>query len=1056
MDKKNIKVLVAINNKTVQEEIVNILGKKKDFEIETAVDSPSALQVIKSPDRYDAVVIDDSFEKKNKQLKLLKKIKKDYPDIEIILIATSGDESDFEAFKKASIRCFSIPLRFEELSLAFELLCIQVRYNHKRKVSDILHKISLDIDSTTEMQEIMDLTCKAAVDILNVDHSGLVIFEKDFSKGIVYAEYPSELRVKGKEIPIRGVSLEETLINEKQIIVIPDVNRAKSLKSKSSSPLKSLLQEFGILSCLFIPVVLNDKVIASFSLDMTSKTRKFYDDEIELCRKFASLVAVAVGKARYVNELSVLNQVGQTLSKSAALNIDEILELIYKQTGRLMDVRNFYIAFYYSEEDIIRFKFVIESGKKQDLGKEDYEDRKAGKGLTEYIIHTKKPLLIKDNVEKFFRETLYIEKKGKMAHSWLGAPLISEAEAMGVIGVQNFERENVYDERDMEVLSTISSQAAIAIKNARLLQERELRYKELKALYDTSLQITQQLELEPLLKIIVKRAAELLDAPSGGLMLRDGEKAELEMKFTHNLDPMLGVRFKFGQGLVGKVAQSGKPMIVNDYHNWVGRDVRFNEPPYNNLFRALAVVPLKWQEEVIGVLAISDIAEHRVFIDNDIKILERFANQAAIAYQNATLFNIKVRELEALRQADIALLSTMGQDEMLKTILDELSKFVECDLYVIRFWDEEQRELTLGLTKGAYPGKIPVRKNLSMGISGLAAYLRKKIVSINVHRDPSYKQMLKGIKDTEEQKYLHWIGSEAAVPLIAKEQLVGVLAAIKHTTKGFKESDIRLVEIFAGQAAIALHNTRLIHRSRQYTTLVSHQLRGPLQAIRGDVDFQIMYIEKKYAKDDELNHVNRRLGEHFGKIRKELDNFSFLIRDELVGHHRYSMQPNFIHHVIDESSAQFRENASHRGIKISINDNIRSIPQFKFDRENMFTVFTNLIENAVKYSHENREVIIESVREGCWIKINVSDYGLGILLEDKERIFELYTQGKLKDERRFVQGTGIGLWVVRQIIKAHGGDIKVWSKLFDYQDTGIKEELEKKGFRTDITVELPI
>jgi len=1055
MDKKNIKVLVAINNTTVQEEILNILGKKKDFEIETAVDSLSALQVIKLQERYDAAVIDDSFEKKAKQLKILKQIKKDYPDIEIILIVTSGDESDIEAFRKASIRCFSIPLRFEELSLAFELLCIQVRYNHKRKVSDILHKISLDIDSTTEMQEIMDLTCKAAVDILNVDHSGLVIFEKDLSKGIVFAEYPSELQIKGQEIPIRGVPLEETLINEKKIIVIQNVNLDKSLKSKSSSLLKSLLQEFGILSCLFIPVVLNDKVIASFSLDMTSKIRKFYVDEIELCRKFANLVAVAMGKARYMKELSVLNQIGQTLSNSATLNIDEILELIYEQTGRLMDVRNLYIAFYDPGEDMIRFNFVVENGEKMKPGKGDYVDRKAANGLTENIIATKKPLIIKEDMNKELKNR-GIAKKGKKAESWVGAPLISEAEVIGVIGVQNFERENVYDDRDMEVLSTIASQAAIAIKNSRLLQERELRYKELNALYDTSLQITQQLELEPLLKSIVKRAAELLDASSGGLMLREGEKAELEMKVTHNLDVLLGVRFEFGQGLVGKVAQSCEPKIVNDYHNWGERDVRFDEPPYKILFRALAVVPMKWQEKVIGVLAISDIAEHKQFNNNDIKILERFANQAAIAYQNATLFNDKVRELEALREADIALLSTMGQDEMLKTILNELSKFVECDLYVIRFWDEEQRELTLGLTKGEYPGKIPARKDISMGISGLAAYKQEPIVSKNVHREPPYKQMLKGIKDTEEQKYLHWIGSEAAVPLIAKKQLVGVLAAIKHTKRGFKENDIRLMEIFARQAAIALHNARLIHRSQQYTTLVSHQLRGPLQAIRGDVDAQIMYIEKKYAQDDKLNHLNRRLGEHFGKIKKELDNFSFLIRDELVGHHRYSMQSDLIYHVIEEAVNQFKEYALERNIKILINASVKDLPRFRFDKENMFNVFTNLIENAVKYSHNNRDVIINSIREGCWIKINVSDYGLGILLKDKERIFELYTQGKLKDERRFVQGTGIGLWVVRQIIKAHGGDIKVWSKLFDYQDTGTKEELEKKGFRTDFTVELPI
>lgn len=1056
MYKEKIRILVAVKGKKDRELIANFLKKKDNCILETSNDSKEAIKIIEtSQERYNAVVIDDCFDEESKDLKVIKQINKYYPAIDIIFISESWNKTHAEELKKGSlkVKCFSKPLNLEELLTTIELACAQINYERERRISNKLHELSLDINSAIELQEILDHTCKAAVDILNVDHSGLVLFSKDLTKGEVIAEYPFRMGIKGREIQVKGVPIEERLVYDKKIINIPDVNRNEYKSLKDVIP---TLRDYGISSLLIVPVVLNEKVIASFSLDMIKNTRFFYEDEVEVCKKLASLVAVAIGKARYVEELSVLNQIGMTLSKSAALNIDEVLQLIYEQTGRLMDVNNFYIASYDLEHNMVNFEFVVENGKKQKPRKGDYKSRKAGMGLTEYMIRTKESVLIKEDAEKFLN-FLQVEKRGKMAKSWVGAPLVAGDVVLGVIGVQNFNTKNVYDKRDRDVLLTIASQAAIAIKNARLLEERELRYNELNALYDTSLDITRQLELEPLLEAIVKRAADLLEAPGGVLMVPDSTGNELEIKFTHNLDSIRGEKWKLGQGLVGQVVRSGKPMIINDYHNWEGRNPLFDEERYKELIRSLVAVPLNWEGEVIGVLAISDVDKHRNFNNNDIKLLERFANQAAIAIQNATLFNNKVKELESLRHADIALLSTMGLSEMLETILNELSRFVECDVYEIRLWDEEHRELTLELTKGKHPGKIPERKKVSMGISGLAAYDKMPIVSNNVQRDESHRKILKEIKDPNEQAYLYWIGSEAAVPLIAKERLVGVLAALKQKKNGFEENDIRLMETFAGPAAIALHNARIVHLSRQHMSLIAHQLKGPLQGIKSDIDYQRRYINEKYGEEERLNRLNRRLNEHFSRINKELDNFAFLIREDLVVEKKYSIKVMHIHQIIEEAAVQFEEYAGDRGIKIKVDISIRDLPRLGYDREKMFTVFTNLIENAVKYSHRDQTVVISGEKVRNWVNIKVWNFGLGILPDDKDRLFNLYTQGRLKDDKRFVQGTGIGLWVAREIIKAHGGEIKVWSGLFNHPELiSDIDDVVHRGFPTEFTIKLPI
>jgi signal transduction histidine kinase len=77
-----------------------------------------------------------------------------------------------------------------------------------------------------------------------------------------------------------------------------------------------------------------------------------------------------------------------------------------------------------------------------------------------------------------------------------------------------------------------------------------------------------------------------------------------------------------------------------------------------------------------------------------------------------------------------------------------------------------------------------------------------------------------------------------------------------------------------------------------------------------------------------------------------------------------------------------------------------------------------------------------------------------VLPEDEERIFDMYTQGKLKDEKNFVQGTGIGLWVARQIMLDHGGNIHVWSELFQHPELNASTpDVISRGFKTVFSVE---
>jgi signal transduction histidine kinase len=168
---------------------------------------------------------------------------------------------------------------------------------------------------------------------------------------------------------------------------------------------------------------------------------------------------------RRVKELDSLQAVGQALS--ASLNIDTILSAIYTQVAALMPARNFYIALYDAEPNEVSFPLAIDEGQRV-----EWRSRQTGSGLTEYILQTREPLLIQEDMQGTL-ETMGIEQIGRSATSWLGVPILAEGESIGVIAIQSYTADETYDRSHQEILVTIAAQAAVAIQNARLYEQTD-------------------------------------------------------------------------------------------------------------------------------------------------------------------------------------------------------------------------------------------------------------------------------------------------------------------------------------------------------------------------------------------------------------------------------------------------------------------------------------------------------------------------------------------------------------------------------------------------------
>jgi PAS domain S-box-containing protein len=245
----------------------------------------------------------------------------------------------------------------------------------------------------------------------------------------------------------------------------------------------------------------------------------------------------------------------------------------------------------------------------------------------------------------------------------MSAPLKWGDAIIGVISVHENRRTREWDDHELRLLTLLANQAAAAIQNARLYQESVRTAEELAVLYDVSLEMASQLDLPSLLDTVVRRAMDLLGGFSGGMYMYDVDRGDLELitAVWPGLDSG-AVRLALGEGVCGRVAETGEPLVITDYANWEGRPGQFDAGPTFNVLG----VPIKRGQRFLGALYVNDDNVDRRFDQADIRLATMFASQAAVAIENARLLNALQQHQNDLRRLSARLMH--AQEEERKSI----------------------------------------------------------------------------------------------------------------------------------------------------------------------------------------------------------------------------------------------------------------------------------------------------------------------------------------------------------------------------------------------------
>jgi diguanylate cyclase (GGDEF)-like protein/PAS domain S-box-containing protein len=385
--------------------------------------------------------------------------------------------------------------------------------------------------------------------------------------------------------------------------------------------------------------------------------------------------------------------------------------------------------------------------------------------------------------------------------SWLGAPVVVDGKTEVIFSLDK-EEPDFYTSRHADLLTAFCSQAALAIKNARLYSRELRRIQELDGLQATLTGINSELDLNTLLRQLVTRAISLLNADLGELGLYERENNGLRVAVSENMDKNYqGLLVKMGEGLMGRVAESLQPMTIADYQHWNG-----SMEQYQGLMpHAVMAIPMVAGSELFGVIGIGDRNTNRRFSSDDIRLLESFAQQAIIAIQNARLFQDarkRADEAETLSRAGSLVAATLDQNEAIERILEQLAFVVPYDSASVLLRKEQDLVIVGGHGFKDENPVLGMSYSLDPSNPGALVYLQNKpIILNNVNIDfPTFNQI-----PQSEHLILSWLGA----PLTIKGEPIGILSLDAHECDKFTQEHARLVTSFADQVSIALENARL-------------------------------------------------------------------------------------------------------------------------------------------------------------------------------------------------------------------------------------------------------
>ena len=906
-----------------------------------------------------------------------------------------------------------------------------------------LLEVSGAVSSTLDVDRVLDLVLErcqallgvAAVGAMRIDReTGVVAFER--GRGLSSA-FTSALRMRlgegttGRAIEERVPVWSEDVLRDPAVAINPEA--------------RALIQREGYRAVLSVPMLTKGNThgkgdahgaIAAYWWEPHTPTAS----EISIMTALAGQAATALDNARLFGQerdrKASLTSLLEINKKIGALATPEsLLTSIAEEAARLLDVDN--AGFRLLEGDDL-----VVAGLAGTAGQSMLRARiKVGESLSGRVFTSGQALMCELEESGILADHMAADRSLGYTH-YLGVPLMVGERAIGVL---TFRGRRAFTAREQELGETFAGQAAIAIDHSRLYREASEQAERMRVVAEMGRVLVSTLDEARVLEIVETQAHESLGSLDIAIWLQEVDGGPLHLVTGQGMfsGPLSGRAqpLNADEGVVGRALAERAPVWTADVLN----DSRMQLRPESR----------RWIEEVGGrsILAVPLIREHlagalvvyrpvgQVFTRREVEYLSAFANQIAVALENARLYktlDVRVRELAVLHELSRSVAGQLDRARILDTLHQQVPRLLGVHHMAAVLLDEERTRLDVVLrVRDGRRCDEEEPRSYPLGQSGLTTIVLETGRPI---RSADYLGECRrhGVAPVPNAMNMPHV---LIVPITAGDRPLGLLL-LRSSDRAFTEGDERLLANIAQLLALMLRSARLYEeRTRALGELgaaqdqlvrteklralgemasgVAHDFNNLLASILGRA--QLLLERVQDAKLHQWIKVIERAALDGARTVRRLQDFTGIRRDQPAVEVDLNQ---VVQQVLETTESIWRQDRARTGgAEIQVETGLaEGLPAVAGDPAELREAFTNLVLNAVDAMPKGGTLTLRTQAIDGQVQVEVRDTGTGIPEHVREKIFDPFftTKGP--------KGTGLGLSMAYGILQRHSGRITVESE----------------------------
>ncbi len=576
------------------------------------------------------------------------------------------------AFSESDVRLLSTIAG--SLSVALENARLFEETRQRNAELALINDVQRGLAEKLEMQAMYDLVGDRIQQIFDAQVVDIGVIDRDAR--LIRFPYSIERGVRFPDEPIEIMGFRRRVIETRAPVVVNEDVPARS--AEEGQP--TVLQGEPPMSEVFVPLIVAGRVTGVISLQNLDRESAFGEADIRLLTTIAGSLSVALENARLFEEtrqrnaeLALINDVQRGLAEN--LDAQAMYDLVGDRIQEIFDAQVVDIALLDVSSSLVQFPYVIEKGVRLD------EEPIELIGHRRVAVETRQPVVInEDLVARSAEVGQPAVLSGEIPKSAVFAPLLIGDRAIGLISLQNLDREHAFGEGDVRLLMTLAGTLSVALENARLFDETRQRAAELAIVNDVGQALVEQLDLDALIDRLGDQLRDVFAADIVYVALHDEASGLIEFPYyIENGEREPDRRtIRFGEGLTSQILVGRQPLLLNRSEAFEELGVEMVGTPA----RSYLGVPILVGGRAIGAISVQSIKQAGRFTESDTHLVSTIAANVGAAIQNARLYRETGRrasEMAALAELGREVGAMLDLDAVFSRIAERARELLEAD-----------------------------------------------------------------------------------------------------------------------------------------------------------------------------------------------------------------------------------------------------------------------------------------------------------------------------------------------------------------------------------------